>query len=115
MVKRNAKLIEGPINKTLIHLTIPDIFGGISMVIFNLTDTYFVGKLGGDQLAALSFTFPVILLINGFAHGIGVGVLATVSRAIGIGDQKEVSELTTYGLLLAFLLIGLVSLIGFLP
>ena len=58
MVKRNAKLIEGPINKTLIHLTIPDIFGGISMVIFNLTDTYFVGKLGGRSVSSIKFHLP---------------------------------------------------------
>ena len=112
MVAKNARLIEGPIQKTLILLTIPMIFGGLSMVIFNLTDTFFVGQLGTVQLAALSFTFPVILFVNSLAHGVAIGASAVISRAFGKGDHKKVKRLTTDSLILSLLFVGFVVGVG---
>ena len=77
------------------------IFAMMSMVAFNLVDTFYVGKLGTDELAALSFTFPVILVVVSIALGLGMGTSAVISRAIGEGDHYKVQRLTTDGLLLA--------------
>ena len=82
---KKALLVEGPIGKTLVNLTIPMIFGILGMVAFNLVDTFFVGQLGTNQLAAISFTFPVILMLNSLSMGLGVGAAAVISRAIGQG------------------------------
>ncbi len=106
-----ARLIEGPIGKTLAKMTIAMTLGMVGMVAFNLVDTYFVGKLGIDQLAALSFTFPVVLVVSSIALGLGFGASAVISRAIGEGDHHKVQRLTTDSLLLAFLIvIGFVTL-----
>ena len=78
MVAKNARLIEGPVQKTLIRLTIPMVFGTLGMVIFNLSDTFFVGQLGTNQLAALSFTFPVVLVVSSLAMGLGIGASAVI-------------------------------------
>ncbi len=40
-------------------MTVPMVAGLLSIVVFNLADTYFVGKLGTAELAAMGFTFPV--------------------------------------------------------
>ena len=56
--------------------------GIMSMVAFNLIDTYFVGKLGSLQLAALSFTFPVILVIFSVVQGLGIGATALISKSM---------------------------------
>jgi Na+-driven multidrug efflux pump len=75
-----ALLTKGPVGKTLIKLTIPMIFGMIGIVAFNLIDTFFVGQLGTIELAALSFTFPVVMVINSIALGFGLwGVFAAIS------------------------------------
>jgi putative MATE family efflux protein len=106
-------LTEGPVGETIIKLTLPMILAMIGMVAFNLVDTFFVGHLGTDELAALSFTFPVILVINSIALGLGVGASAVISRAIGEGDHYRVKRLTTDGLILsvvvvmAFVVLGL--------
>jgi Na+-driven multidrug efflux pump len=42
--------------------TIPMIFGILSMALYNMVDTFFVGQLGKLQLAALAFTFPVVIM-----------------------------------------------------
>ena len=109
--RSTAKLIEGPIGKTLTKMTIAMTLGMVGMVAFNLIDTFFVGKLGTNQLAALSFTFPVVLVVSSIALGLGFGASAVISRAIGEGDHHKVQRLTTDSLLLAFIIvIGFVTI-----
>lgn len=112
MGSTNARLIEGPVQRNLILLTIPMVFGTISMVIFNLTDTYFVGRLGTDQLAAMSFTYPVVLFINSLAHAVAIGASAVISRTIGEGDHDKVRRLTTDSLILSLLFVSLIVPFG---
>jgi putative MATE family efflux protein len=105
-------LTEGPVGRTLIELTIPMIFGMIGMVAFNLVDTFFVGRLGTPELAALSFTFPVVLVINNIALGLGVGAASVISRAIGEGDHAGVKRLTTDTLVLSVLVVMVFVVLG---
>ena len=105
--EEKARLIEGSISKILVRLTIPMIFGILGMVAFNLVDTFFVGQLGTNQLAAISFTFPVILVLGSLSMGLGVGAAAVISRAIGEGDHSKVQRLTTDSLVLAVLIVAL--------
>jgi putative MATE family efflux protein len=115
-VKRQGRavLTEGPIGKSLIRLTIPMVFGIIGIVAFNLVDTFYVGRLGTDELAALSFTFPVVLVINSIALGLGTGASAVIARAIGEGDHARVRRLTTDSLILSFLLVMAFVVMGLL-
>jgi len=112
MAVKNARLVEGQIQKTLIKLTIPMMLGTLGMVIFNLSDTYFVGQLGTNQLAALSFTFPVVLVINSIAMGLGIGASAVISRAIGEGNFDKVKRLTTDSMTLSLIFVGFFALFG---
>lgn len=105
-------LLEGPVGSTLAKLSVPMILGVLSMVLYNLADTFFVGRLGKDQLAALSFTFPVVLVIGSIAQGIGMGVAAAVSRAIGGRDYHRVHRLATDSLILGLLIIGVGVAVG---
>ncbi|MTI66438.1 MAG: MATE family efflux transporter [Firmicutes bacterium] len=105
-------LTKGDVKTVLIKLTIPMIFGIFSMVIYNLADTYFVGQLGKNQLAALSYTFPVILIISSLAQGIGMGTSSVLSRAIGGGDDRLVKRLATDSLFLGLIIVILCVTIG---
>jgi putative MATE family efflux protein len=109
---RRAQLIEGPIGRTLIGLAVPMWFGVISIVAFNLVDTFFVGRLGAHELAALSFTFPVVLVIGNIALGMGIGVTALISRAIGEGNGRAVRRITTDSLVLSLILVAAISVGG---
>ncbi len=109
-----AQLTEGSIGPMLVRLTIPMVFGVLGMVIFNLVDTFFVGQLGTIELAAMSFTFPVALIVGSMAMGLGIGTSAVISRAIGEGDSERVQRLTTDALLLAVLVGVLFGLLGIL-
>ena len=82
-MNRRAQITEGAIIPTLFKMTLPMIAGTFAFMAFNLIDTYFVGQLGAKDLAAMSFTFPVIFTVLSLSFGLGVGATALVSRAIG--------------------------------
>ncbi len=111
---RNAKLTTGNIPIQLLKLTLPMIVGMLGLVVFNLTDTYFLGQLGSDQLAAISFTFPVVLIINSFTKGIGIGTTSIISKYVGANEHDKVKRTATDSLTLGLIITAIVILIGLL-
>ncbi len=105
-------LTQGPVVKKLVSLTIPMVFGMLSMVVFNLVDTFFVSRLGTEELAAMGFTFPVVMFILSIALGFGVATASVVSRAIGGGDYHRVRRLTTDSLGISLFVVVIFSLLG---
>ncbi len=110
--KIKANLTEGNITKLLIRLTLPMMAGMISMIIFNLVDTFYIGQLGKNELAAMSFTFPVVMVVQSIALGLGMGTASVVSRAIGRGDSDIVKRLSTDALFLAGLVVAVAAIAG---
>lgn len=110
--KNSAKLTTGPVVGTLVSLALPMMVGIVGMVAFNLVDTFFVGRLGTLQLAAMSFTFPVVLVVSCIARGLGVGVSSVLARAIGAGDHHRIQRLTTDGLVLSLLVVSTFVIAG---
>jgi len=109
-----AILTEGPVGRTLARLTGPMTLGIGAMVAFNLTDTFFVGRLGPTELAALSFTFPIVLIVSSIAMGLGIGASVVISRAVGRGEGHEVRRLSTDSLTLALFIVAVFIVAGFL-
>jgi putative MATE family efflux protein len=107
-----TRLLEEPVGGTLMRLAVPMIFGILSMVVYNLADTFFVGRLGKEQLAVLSFTFPVVLTVSSLAQGIGMGASAVVSRAIGSKDYQRVRRLASDSLSLGLLVVSIGAVAG---
>jgi putative MATE family efflux protein len=108
-----ASLTEGPIGPTLIKLTAPMLFGIMGMVVFNLVDTIYVGRLGTAELAALSFTFPVVMVVTSIGLGIGVGTSSLISFAIGEGNHDKVQRITSDSLVLSLLLVTAFISVGY--
>ncbi|MDX2223035.1 MAG: MATE family efflux transporter [Rhodospirillaceae bacterium] len=77
--------------------------GSLATMTFQLADAYFVAQLGTAQLAALAFTFPVVMILHAIAIGLGTGVTSVVARVYGSGDMASARVLTTDSLLLGFL------------
>lgn len=111
---KQHNLLEGSITKHLIRLALPSIGGMLSFVIFNLTDTYFVSELGTNALAAMGFTFPVVLIVGAVSNGISMGSASLLSRAKGAGDHHKMERIATDGILLSLIFVVLVSIIGLL-
>ena len=111
-VAGRAKLTTGKILPQLIKLTIPMMAGMVGMVVFNLVDTFYIGQLGGEQLAAMGYTFPVIMVLISISVGLGMGTSAVISKEIGKGSFENVRHLATNSLLLGFPVVALFALLG---
>lgn len=107
-------LTEGSVRNRLVKLTLPMVWGIFAIVAFNLADTYYVGQLGTNQLAAMSFTFPVVMTLGSLALGLGVGASSIIARAIGEGDRSRVQRFTTNSLTLGVVTVAVLSTIGLL-
>jgi putative MATE family efflux protein len=110
--KRKAALIEGPLKKQITSMAGAMVFGMLGMIIFNLVDTIYVGRLGRNELAALSFTFPVVMVVHSLSLGIGIGLSSVLSRILGSGDHRRAARITTDGILLGLIIVALVVMVG---
>ncbi|KAF7775173.1 hypothetical protein PCIT_a1299 [Pseudoalteromonas citrea] len=106
-------ILEGSIPATLKRMTIPMIFGMITLMMFNLVDTFFISMLGTEQLAAVSFTFPVTFTVISLAIGLGIGTSAVIAKALGSGNIEEARFDATVALLISAVFVFCLSIIGF--
>lgn len=107
-----ADLLQDSIPETLKRMTLPMILGMIMLMTFGLVDTFFVSLLGTEQLAAISFTFPVTFTLISLNIGLGIGTSAIIARYLGAGDTLLAKEYATGALILSFVLVGLLALAG---
>lgn len=108
------RMLEGSIAQTLKELTLPMIYGMILLMSFGLVDTFFVSLLGTNELAAISFTFPVTFTVISLNIGLGIGTSAVIGKLLGAG-QNEYARLSAMAALMSvFLLVGMLCAIGLL-
>lgn len=84
-----------------------------AIMVFNLTDTFFVSRLGTDQLAAMGFTFAVVMTVGALSIGFSTGASSIISRALGAGDRALARRTVTDGLFLTIVGTVLVSILGY--
>ena len=109
---KKLNITEDRVGPLLFKLTYPMLLGVFSIVAFNFTDTYFVSRLGTEALAAMGYTFPIVMLAGGIALGVGIGSASLISRTIGAGNTEHVSRYATDSLLLGFLIVLIIVAIG---
>lgn len=110
---KKSNLLEGNIKSHMFRLALPSIGGMMAIIIFNLTDTYFVSRLGTDALAAMGFTFPVVMIIGAISSGISMGAGSILARAMGGGNTHKMHRIATDGILLSLIAVLLISVIGY--
>jgi putative MATE family efflux protein len=94
-------------------MTIPMILGMIILMSFSLIDTFFVSLIGTNELAAISFTFPVTFTVISLNIGLGIGTSAVIGKYLGSGDDSKAKKIATGALMLVAVLVGILSLIGY--
>ena len=76
------------------------IMGFLAMTLAQFVEAVYLGILGTSAIAAVTFTFPVIMALGAATRGIGIGTAAVLARAVGGGEQERAAILTSHGLLL---------------
>ncbi len=112
MKPAQARLTQGPVGKHLVDMTVPVLYGITMMMLQNFADAWFIGQVGDRELAALSFGFPVLMIVTSVAIGLGAGTSSVVARAIGAHNQKRAKRLATDSLLLSFGVTAIICAVG---
>lgn len=94
-------------------MSIPTGLGILSILLFNITDTFFISLLGTDALTAISFTFPLTFIISSIIIGFGSGLSAALARLIGQGETDNLKGFVISALLLGLVTIAVITTLGF--
>ena len=89
--------------KILFKLAPPVMFAQLIQALYNIVDSYFIGKYSQDGLTALSVIFPIQLIITALAVGTGVGVNTQMARLYAHGRKDEADKTAGTGMVLSLL------------
>jgi len=106
-------LTSGSVTRHLSRLTAPMFLGISSMIIASMIDTVYIGWIGTVELAAVSFTFPLVMAVSSVSMGLGVGATSIMSRILGSGDRERCLLIGAHTLILVLLLIVVISVLGY--
>jgi putative MATE family efflux protein len=84
--------LEGPIGTALFRLAIPIILGNVLQTGYQLTDAFWVGRLGAAAVAAVSVTFPITFLVIAAGSGLAMAGATLSAQYIGAGRQDMVNH-----------------------
>jgi putative MATE family efflux protein len=91
MENNKIELMEKtPVKKAVLQLAIPTMLAMAVQMIYNLTDTYFIGQTGDLNLvAALSLATPIFMLIQAIGNIFANGTSSYISRNLGAKNYTE--------------------------
>ena len=90
-------LLTGPILPTLLRLAVPNVLSMTMAVLVGIAETWYIGLLGTEPLAAMALVFPFAMLTGMMSAGaMGGGVSSAISRALGAGDLARANTLAQH-------------------
>ncbi|WP_415379474.1 MATE family efflux transporter [Halosimplex sp. TS25] len=93
-------LTEGSLFRPLLALSTPIVLTQLLQVVYNLVDTFWVGRLGGDAVSALSFSWPPVFVLISLGGGLTLAGSVLVAQHKGADNVERVNEVA--GQTLAF-------------
>ena len=107
------EFIKNP-KKALFKLAMPIVIVMFVQTMYNIVDTAFVGRLGADAIAALTFSFPLFFILMSLNSGLGAGMGSRISRYLGAKNKDEAENTAMHGLLISIILALLIFITGML-
>ena len=103
--------LKNPV-KSMWNLAIPIMIGMGIQTLYTIIDMIFIGRLGGDAIAAVAFNMPIFFFIMGLSFGLGNGVTASIARFIGAEDKVNADNSAEHALAFAFIISTVLTLSG---
>ena len=103
--------IDNP-SKSMWNLAIPIMAGMGIQTLYTIIDMIFIGRLGGNAIAAVAFNMPIFFFVMGLSFGLGNGVTASIARFIGADDKVNADNSAEHAVVIAFLISGVLTSVG---
>ena len=111
--RTSARLTEGPIVRGLLALAGPIVLANLFQTVYQLTDTFWVGRLGVEAVAAVSLSFPVLFFLISVGGGLGIAGTILVAQYDGAGEAKRVNHVSAQTLLVSVAASIPLAVVGF--
>lgn len=106
--KRIYILESMPVKKAVLSLVVPTVLSMLVQILYNLTDTFFIGKLNDPiQVAAVTITLPMFMMLMSISGIFGQGAASYISRLLGEKEYRKAREVSTLAML-AITICGLI-------
>ncbi|MBE6844898.1 MAG: MATE family efflux transporter [Ruminococcus sp.] len=89
---------SAPILKSIAKFAVPTVLSQMVTLIYNLADTFFVGQTNDpNQIAALTLSFPIFMLLVAVANLMGIGANSLISRSLGMNKPEQAKKASAFG------------------
>ncbi|PJI18839.1 MATE family efflux transporter [Prevotella intermedia] len=105
-------LIQASVHRVIGAMAIPTIFSMLLTSMYNLVDTFFVGKINTQSTAAVGIVFSVMFFIQAFSFFFGNGSGNYISRQLGAQNTKDAEVMASTGLFYTLVFSLIVMLLG---
>lgn len=101
-----------PVGKLIINMSWPAILSMLIQAMYNIVDSFFVSRISESALAAITYIFPVQMVLISVAVGTGVGINSLISRRLGAKRFEDADLAACHGYRLAFINWAFFFLVG---
>jgi putative MATE family efflux protein len=105
---------SGPILGVLVRLAIPIVATNVFQSLYQLIDTFWVGRLGAQAVAAVSLSFPILFFMISAGGGLSIAGAVLVAQMFGARDQRAADHAAGQTLSVVGIVSAVLSLTGFL-
>lgn len=109
-----AEMVESPLESLIIRMSIPSIVSLLITSIYNLADTYFVGRLGTSATGAVGIVYPLMTLILALGLMFGKGTGTLMGRQLGRRDLESARRTAAQGVVYVTVLVSVLMTGGLL-
>lgn len=105
-------MTAGSVPRTICELAVPTIISMLVTAIYNVADTYFVGRIDTQSTAAIGISFSAMSVVQAFGFFFGHGSGNYISRMLGARKTGHAETMATVGLFSSFLAGTLIAATG---
>lgn len=101
------KLAVAPIRKLIWQLGLPMIISMVLQALYNVIDSAFVANMEGSGAIAneaLTYAFPIQILMIAIGVGTGVGINALLSKSLGEKNKEKVNIIAGNGIFISLII-----------
>lgn len=112
-MRKEKNLTEGSILRSLVTLAWPIIMANVLQTMYQLIDTFWLGRLGANAVASVSLSFPILFLVLSLGGGLTLAGTVIVSQHKGAKNQRKVNFSSSQTVMVIFVISILLALVGY--